>query len=334
MKKTILISKDPKRMFGTMAKPGEIIFGTHTHLITKPKAQPNLQQLLIEAQKKAREAKLKHKAAQRSNTNPIQIKITELRHLQAVEPIHQLHRSQALKDYNALQKQLKNKTTNDPKEFLAIRNSVHTLANRVRFIENLIDLNKSQQETVKRQLIESLRAPVKLKAKKSIQEKRTKRVDYTLEQQKNLDILLDSLNEQKRLETKLLEIIKHLPQNSQKRVHYLEQLKGVRTNLRYLPGLLTDESQMQAPKIKTRVQKAKEAEKEALQTYDTTARILNYDHPQQIEMRLNYFKAKRSRLFEEGRLAKPKTQERAKIDAELRTIEKEIASAEKERTKD
>ena len=334
MKKPIRISTDPKRMFGAMAKPGEIVFGTHTHLITRPTAQPTIQQLLIEAQKKAKEAKLKHKAAQKASTNPIQIKITKLRHLESVWNLHQLHRAVALKEYNALQKSLKNKTTTDAREFIADKNSIYTLADRVKFIENLIDVNRSQQETIKRELTDLLRAPIELKAKKQIQVKRTaKKVAYTLEQQKNLDLLLDSLSEQKKLEAKLIDTINRLPVDDKRRVSYLEQLRGVRTNLRYLPGLLADESRVQTPKTKTRVEKAKEVETTALEDYQRTARILRPEHAETKEMRIHYLRAKRSRLYEEGRIAKGK-KEKNRVDSMIRAVENEITKAQKEKERE
>ncbi len=337
MKKIIKISTDPKRRFGAMAKPGEIVFGTHTHLITRPKTQPTIQQLLIEAQKKAKEMKLKHKIAQKSKNNPVQTKITELRHLEAVENLHQLRRAMALKEYNALQKQLKNKTVTDPIEFLANKNSIYTLANRVKFIENLIDVNKSQQETIKRDLTEFLRSPIKLKAKKSIQVKKVSaKREYTLEQQKNLDILLDSLSEQKKLEDGLINIIKRLPLNDPRRTKHLAELKGVRTNLKYLPDLLVEESRFFEPKtkkIKTRFEKAKEAEIIALEDYQKTARILRPWHAETKEMRIDYLRAKRSRLYEEERITTSK-KEKSRVNSMIRAVENEIIKAQKEKERE
>jgi hypothetical protein len=51
-------------------------------------------------------------------------------------------------------------------------------------------------------------------------------------------------------------------------------------------------------------------------------------------MRIDYLKAKRTRLYEEGRLAKGRSRKRRDIDVQLRKIEQDLEKAEKEKAKE
>lgn len=75
---------------------------------------------------------------------------------------------------------------------------------------------------------------------------------------------------------------------------------------------------------KTRIERAKEEENNALTQYQQTMKILKHVHPEVEGMRFEYLKAKRSRLYEEGRKAKPGTKERKTIDGQLKGIEAEM----------
>jgi|GEM_PF-2281282 len=335
MRRIIKIKVDPKIKFGAMARPGEITFGTHTHLLEKAKTKPTFEQILNETRTRTKKAKQGRIAAERNGEKTIKARIARLRHLEATIELHNLNRATALKEYAALQKEIKRNNPTTPREFLIQKNRIYSLTQRVRFIEELIDKTNAQAEKEKRELTQMLSFPTSPK-KKIITKRRTKRKQVTLTEEKREEIngLLDSLNNAKRRVKEASNKLTNTPWWNKKEIsRLLRQLKKANIDLEYIPWLL-EKATKETTTPGGRVANARKNEETALREYNLASKILKRAHPEVREMRIEYLRAKRSRLYEEGRTAKQGTKERAKIDSQLREIEKEITKSEKEKARE
>jgi len=283
-----------------------------------------------QAQLKARMKKAERLAAERAGKSTIKARTKRLRHLESVIELHKIHRKLALADYNALQKELKGKTTTNPREFIEQKNAIYSLAQRVRFVEELLDRTTGQAEKERKELTRILSIPVRTKQKRVIIKKAPKKPKpLTQEQKEEIDGLLDSLNKAKKRKEDAHEALSKIPHWKRRDISRLiKQLREANTDLDYIPWLLEKTTQGKTG-TRGRVDIAREKEAQAFSDYSRTMRILRGAHPQITEMRIEYLKAKRTKLFEEGRTAKTGTKERAKIDAQLKETEREIAKAEK-----
>jgi hypothetical protein len=331
MRKSIRISIDPKKRFGAMAKPGEIAFGTQTHLITKPKKMPTLEQLILEAQLDAKKAKHKRKIAQKTQKDPIQVRIAQLNHLKAVRALNQLHQTEALTEYNAIQKKYKNMTINDPTQFLYYRNTLGEIAQRVKFIESLLRTNTTQQEKLKTELTQLLRTQEPTKSQNTNKTRTNpKRFNFSQNQKADLDLLLDSFSKEKKEEHALIQILRNLPKNDLRRAEHIIRLKKIITNLKYLNGLLEEASRAEkTPSVRTNradIYKVKQREKKLKEEYKIILKLLGKTHPQTIEKNIEYLRTKRSRLVKELRLSQSKKEKRiiqqliSSIDTEIKKL--------------
>ena len=228
----IKIGIDPKKRFGVSAKPGEITFGTHTHLNHYIPPQ-GLELRLLIAQRKMRTANAK--MLQVPKNRSIKTMLAELNQVRSVLALASAQRMALLSNYQEL-KMLKEKaTTSARKKYQKRAEREYT---KVRSKEKLINDAREYEKRLKEHLTKALSNKVELKTKKSQKEVNAKTLGE--EEKENVDMLLDTRLLYTKRRTTLLAEIKTGKLSTNELVRKRMQLTDTELSLEHTNQLLKD----------------------------------------------------------------------------------------------
>ncbi|MDD4128120.1 MAG: hypothetical protein PHY04_00080 [Candidatus ainarchaeum sp.] len=162
MPKQIKITINPKMRFGASAKPGEITFGTHTHL-TQYKKPSKIELRLLKTQKAFKETSelMKKIAPNRS----IKTMLAELKRVQAINQFSSAQRMALISNYSELKGLAKKTTTLELKK--RFEQKAQTTYDRVKKLEELMQNSRIIEENLKEHLTLALNQKEKPKKKKA-----------------------------------------------------------------------------------------------------------------------------------------------------------------------